>query len=128
MMKGIGDAFVRSVPTFSSFFFYCQLFQDRQHLMSRLGHLFQTLHNILLQSPKRPHAPGTEGEKGTVCEISEGLDPFSTLQRPRFSSLSLLLRNQETLVRPEVKSLTLPSYLIKPIQRICKYPLLIRVR
>ena len=34
---------------------------------------------------------------------------------------------QESLLNPETRALTLFSFLIKPIQRICKYPLLLRV-
>ena len=40
---------------------------------------------------------------------------------------SFFLSLQDAQARPECKGLTLPSFLIKPIQRICKYPLLIRV-
>ena len=35
---------------------------------------------------------------------------------------------QECLLNPDTRALTLFSFLIKPIQRICKYPLLLRVR
>jgi hypothetical protein len=31
-------------------------------------------------------------------------------------------------VNPELNGLTLRDYLIKPVQRLCKYPLLMRVR
>jgi hypothetical protein len=31
-------------------------------------------------------------------------------------------------VHPELNGLTLRDYLIKPVQRLCKYPLLMRVR
>jgi len=34
--------------------------------------------------------------------------------------------NKECSARPECKGLNLESFLIKPVQRICKYPLLIR--
>ena len=34
----------------------------------------------------------------------------------------------ETKAKPECKLLDLASYLIKPMQRLCKYPLLLRVR
>ena len=35
---------------------------------------------------------------------------------------------QESLLNPETRALTLFSFLIKPIQRICKYPLLLKVQ
>ena len=33
----------------------------------------------------------------------------------------------KAMLNPECRGLTLFSFLIKPIQRICKYPLLLRV-
>lgn len=35
---------------------------------------------------------------------------------------------QKMAVNPELNGLTLRDYLIKPVQRLCKYPLLMRVR
>lgn len=35
--------------------------------------------------------------------------------------------SDEAMLNPKCRGLTLFSFLIKPIQRICKYPLLLRV-
>jgi len=35
---------------------------------------------------------------------------------------------KQTFTRKECRSLSLPTFLLEPIQRLCKYPLFMRVR
>jgi len=54
--------------------------------------------------------------------------PFALMKIQNVQSKQFRSFIQEVHARPESRNLDLGSYLIKPVQRICKYPLLVKVR
>lgn len=112
---------------------------DIKTLFSNVNDLFEVNHKILLQlQAKREMNPVIDGIGHIFLSEAtpENLDAYNEYCSNYPVSMKLL---HSLLTRPEIKEmmqrlmnssegrgLSLESFLIKPVQRICKYPLLLR--
>ena len=83
---------------------------------------------------KREHNMFVSEVGDLLIDCAESFNVYSVYASNYPAAMKLLSRPEmkELLVKlmaaPDARGLSLESFLIKPVQRICKYPLLIRVR
>jgi len=113
---------------------------DVQKLFSNLSEILDINYSVLntLEQRKRKGSSGGQYIVGDAfLKIAEDFKPYTvycinhpvalkTLEKLRASNPGFVQFEKKSSVIPETKGIGLVGFLIKPVQRICKYPILLK--
>eukprot|EP01090_Pellita_catalonica_P005896 TRINITY_DN16102_c0_g1_i1.p1 TRINITY_DN16102_c0_g1~~TRINITY_DN16102_c0_g1_i1.p1 ORF type:complete len:773 (-),score=158.68 TRINITY_DN16102_c0_g1_i1:127-2445(-) len=98
---------------------FCTKLEERLEGLEKEDYVHVSIGDIFLQSANKFKAPYSKYCSNFRPSIT--VVQYFTEKLPSFAEFGLKCKNH-----PDAKKLDLGAYLIKPVQRVCKYPLLLR--
>ncbi|KAI3640821.1 hypothetical protein MIR68_001699 [Amoeboaphelidium protococcarum] len=122
----VGDIFTLLTPYFRSYSLYCSGHTEASETLNailKMAKASKEAHKTLRKKNMTINPRIAKQLKGSAL-VEDDMEYDAEKQRERAKELALFL--QYCSFRPECKNLDIFSFLIKPIQRLCKYPLLLK--